>query len=243
MGTRRLGAVIARRLAAEGVPMAICYRSSPREAGELQQELQGMGAKVFLVQGDMTKEEDVQRVVTEAAAGLGGLRSVINLASGFEATPFAKLDSLAWDEGLAAAKGSYLLAAHGARKMMQNEGPTRGHIVFFSDWAAGETPYAGYLPYLTGKAAVTFMTKAFAVELAAYGILVNAVAPGPTIRPPDITEADWEADVVAHTPLKRESSSDDIAEIVATLLKSETITGETIRVDSGRHLAGPGVEA
>jgi enoyl-[acyl-carrier-protein] reductase (NADH) len=60
------------------------------------------------------------------------------------------------------------------------------------------------------------------------------------MRPPEISEESWQRDVLARAPLKRESSPDDIADLIVTLLKSETITGETIRVDSGRHLAGPG---
>ena len=93
---------------------------------------------------------------------------------------------------------------------------------------------------MASKASIDFMTRAFAVELSGNGILVNAIAPGPTMRPPDITESSWNQNVVSKAPLQRESSSSDIGEMVVTLLKSETITGETIRIDSGRHLAGPG---
>ena len=84
------------------------------------------------------------------------------------------------------------------------------------------------------------MTRAFAVELAPAGILVNAVLPGPTMRPPDITADTWEARLARDVPLGRESSADEIAELVVTLLKSETITGELIHVDSGLHVAGNG---
>ena len=94
---------------------------------------------------------------------------------------------------MADAKASYLVTLHAARAMMANEGPTRGHIVLFSDWAALHAPYRGYLPYMTSKAAITYMTRAFAAELAPSGILVNAIAPGPTMRAagpsPDLLEA------------------------------------------------------
>lgn len=242
VGTRRVGATVARRLSAENMPLAICYRSAVKEARLLQTEIEAVGGHVILLQGDMSVETDVQRVVSAAAEGLGGLWFTVNLASDFKAAPFHALDGQSWDRAMASAKASYLIALHGSRVMMRNEGITRGHVVLFSDWAAGQTPYKGYLPYLTAKAATDFMTRCFAAELAPHGILVNAIAPGPTLRPPDLSEQVWERDVLARTPLKRESSLEDIAEMVATLLKSETITGETIRVDSGRHLAGPGIE-
>lgn len=242
VGARRVGAVVARRVAAEGCPIAICYRQSSDEARGLRTAIEADGGHAILLQGDMAVEADVRRVVDGAAEGLGGLFSVINLASDFEAVPFGALDGSAWDRGMASAKWSYLLALYGARRMMLNSGPTRGHIILFSDWASLGTPYRGYLPYLTSKAAIDFMTRGFAVELAHHGILVNAIAPGPAMRPPDISEGVWQKEVLARTPLKRESSPEEMAEIVAALLKSETVTGETVRVDSGRHLAGPGLD-
>ena len=135
--------------------------------------------------------------------------------------------------------GNFLLTTAAARTLELNPGPNRGHIILFSDWAAKSTPYPGYIPYLTSKAAIDFMVKAFAVELAPKQILVNGIAPGPTIRPPEMPTEVWQTEVVNKAPLKRESSTEDIAEIIHVLLKSQTVTGEIVRVDSGRHLAGP----
>ena len=240
IGTRRIGAAVARRLAREGVNLAISYRRSKSEAESLKAELQSTVERVCLVQGDVGIEEESKRMVDVAAEELGDLSYVVNLASDYQRTPFSSLDAAAWNASCDAAKGSYLVAVYAARRMMANPGPTRGHILLFSDWAARETPYRDYLTYLTSKAAIDFMTRAFAVELASHGILVNAIAPGPTMRPPDISEGEWQSDVLDRAPLRRESSADEIAEMVVTLLKSESITGETVRVDSGRHLAGPG---
>lgn len=243
VGARRVGAVLARRMAQEGIHLAIGYRSSASEAESLRDSLASDGARVCIIQGDLSHEADVQSMVEQTVANLGDLSFVVNLASDFPRAPLPLLDSVAWDRAMSTAKGSYLLALHAARAMLLNSGPTRGHIVLFGDWAAGETPYREYLPYLTAKAAVQFMTRAFAAELASHGILVNVLAPGPTMRPADITEAEWHNDVLAQAPLRRESSADELAEFLITLLKSETITGETIRVDAGRHLAGPGNQA
>jgi NAD(P)-dependent dehydrogenase (short-subunit alcohol dehydrogenase family) len=240
VGTRRER--VAKRLAEEGVNLAIVYRRSKDEAESLQKAVSPLVNKTALMQADLSVEDDVRRIVEDAKLQLGGLHFVINLASDYPRATFETLDSDTWDRAMATAKSSFLLAVHAGRQLSQNPGNSRGHIVMFSDWAAGETPYIDYLPYLTAKAAVDFMTRGFANELAAQGIQVNSIAPGPTMRPPEISEQIWQDDVLAKAPLKRESSVEDIAEIIVALLKSETITGETIRIDSGRHLAGSGVE-
>ncbi len=238
VGAKRIGQGVALRLSQEGVNIAIGYRTSKEEAQALCEKVSANTERACVVQGDVAIEADVERMVGEASLKLGGgLFFVVDLASQFAWTPVRALDAAAWDTAMAEAKGSYLLAVHAARAMMKNPGPTRGHIIFFGDAAAGEHPYDNYLPYLTSKAAIQFMTRAFAVELGAHGILVNAIAPGPTIRPADIGAQDWEKRVIASTPLKRESSVEDIAEMVVTLLKSETITGECVRIDAGSHLA------
>ena len=240
VGAKRLGSVVAKRLAEEGVNLAISYRNSAKEAETLRSSVAGMVKRTTLIQGDLAIEDDVKRMVDSANTDLGNLSFVVNLASDYPKMPFNTLDAADWDTGMADAKGSYLLTLHASRVMENNLGPTRGHVILFGDSAAGEAPYTNYLPYLTAKAAVHFMTRAFAVELAAKGILVNTIAPGPTMRPPDIKESVWEQGIIARTPLRREASVAEMAELVVTILKSETITGETIRVDAGRHLSGLG---
>jgi NAD(P)-dependent dehydrogenase (short-subunit alcohol dehydrogenase family) len=232
-----VGSTLVRRLAREGVNIAIVYRRSRDEAEALASEVRQLTGKVVTLQADLTNEDDVSRLVGEAEAELGDLSYCINLAYDYPRVSVDDLDAAAWEKGLTGAKGTYLLAAHASRAMAKKDGATKGHLIFFGDWAAEETPYRDYLPYLTGKAAVHFMTRAFAVELASKGILVNAILPGPTERPPDLSERGWQI-ALEQTPLLRESSADDIAEMVTTLLRLETITGETIRVDSGRHVAG-----
>jgi NAD(P)-dependent dehydrogenase (short-subunit alcohol dehydrogenase family) len=236
-GTRRLGAGIVDRLARHGVHVALLYRNS-REAAEAQAEsARQRGVKAIALQADLTDEVQVATVVEQARKDLGNLSFSINLASDYPRVSLEHLDAKAWEAGMASARGTYLLAVHSARAMSWNDGPTRGHLIFFGDWAAEETPYLDYLPYLTGKAGVHFMTRGFGLELASRGMLVNAILPGPTQKPPGMSERGWQI-ALEQTPLGRESSDEDIAELVLTLLRLETITGETIRVDSGRHLAG-----
>ena len=236
VGAKRVGAVVARRLAQDGVNLAVAYRSSVAEAQSLVDSITTVDTA--LVQGDMSDEEQVIAIVDKTVESLGSLDYVVNLASDYPHAPFDSLDADAWVRAMDAAKGSYLLGVHSARQMRRNAGPNRGHILFFGDWAAEETPYTDYLPYLTAKAAIHFMTRCLAAEVAPFGVRVNAIAPGPTMRPPEIPIAVWNRDVAAKAPLQQESSAEDIAEIIATLIRTSSITGEIIRVDSGRHIRG-----
>ena len=79
------------------------------------------------------------------------------------------------------------------------------------------------------------LTEALALELAEDQILVNAVAPGPILAPPDLPEDEFAA-VEKATPLGRWGGAGAIAQAVAALVESDFVTGETVRVDGGRHL-------
>ena len=112
-----------------------------------------------------------------------------------------------------------------------------GRIVNFSDWIAksGRPRYRGFLPYYVAKAGVMALTEALALELAGDNILVNAVAPGPILPPPETTDEELRA-VERATPLGRWGGEVEIAKGVLAFLDSDFITGETLRVDGGRHL-------
>jgi NAD(P)-dependent dehydrogenase (short-subunit alcohol dehydrogenase family) len=112
-----------------------------------------------------------------------------------------------------------------------------GRIINIADWlAASRRPrYKGYLTYYVAKSAVIGLTEALALELAQDGILVNAVAPGPILAPEGITAEESES-VEKATPLGRWGGSNEIAKAVLALVDADFITGETVRVDGGRHL-------
>jgi NAD(P)-dependent dehydrogenase (short-subunit alcohol dehydrogenase family) len=112
-----------------------------------------------------------------------------------------------------------------------------GRIVNFSDWVArsGRPRYLGYLSYYVAKTAVIALTEALALELASDQILVNAIAAGPIVAPDGTTDEEFAA-VERATPLGRWGGELEIAKAVLALVESDFITGETIRVDGGRHL-------
>jgi NAD(P)-dependent dehydrogenase (short-subunit alcohol dehydrogenase family) len=112
-----------------------------------------------------------------------------------------------------------------------------GRIINFTDWvaASGRPRYPGYSPYYVAKAGVKALTETLALELAADQILVNAIAPGPILAPPEMTKEESDA-VVKSTPLGRWGGAEEIAKAVLFLVESDFVTGETIRVDGGRHI-------
>jgi len=109
--------------------------------------------------------------------------------------------------------------------------------VNFSDWVArsGRPRYVGYLTYYVAKAAIVALTEALALELAPDQILVNAVAPGPIVAPEGTSDEAF-AQVERATPLGRWGGEMEIAKAVLALVDTDFMTGETIRVDGGRHL-------
>src|SRR6266704_2985026 len=130
-------------------------------------------------------------------------------------------------------KSAYLLAL-AAAPLMRRHGD--GRIVNFADWlpASGRPRYRGYLPYYVSKAGVVGLTESLALELAP-SILVNAIAPGPILKPPGFSAA-GDREVRKATPLGRWGGPFEIARAVLFLVETEFVTGETLRVDGGRHL-------
>ena len=111
-----------------------------------------------------------------------------------------------------------------------------GRIINFADWlpASGRPRYRGFVPYYASKAAVVALTESLALELAP-DVLVNAIAPGPILAPPDLTPND-NTEVMEATPLRRWGGAVEIAKAVLFLVDSDFVTGECLRVDGGRHL-------
>jgi NAD(P)-dependent dehydrogenase (short-subunit alcohol dehydrogenase family) len=149
--------------------------------------------------------------------------------------PFEALGAAQWDAVVNVDLRAAFLCAHAAAPHMRAQG--RGRIIMFSDWiaASGRPRYKGFLPYYVAKAGVVALAEALALELAADNILVNAIAPGPIVAPPGTTDEESRA-VEQATPLGRWGGEGEIVKAVLALVDSDFITGETLRVDGGRHV-------
>jgi NAD(P)-dependent dehydrogenase (short-subunit alcohol dehydrogenase family) len=234
-GGKRIGAVIATTLAKAGVDIALVYNRSLAEASETESAIKGLGRRARLVQADVTHERACADAVSTTVRELGRLDILINMASLYASKPFSELTAADWDRQLAVDLRATFLFAHAAAPAMKKAGG--GRIINFSDWvAASARPrYPGYTPYYVAKAGVKALTETLALELAADQILVNAIAPGPILAPPEMSQEERDS-VVKSTPLGRWGGEEEIAKAVMFLINSDFVTGETIRVDGGRHV-------
>lgn len=234
-GGARLGDAVAVALADLGADVAFVYRASPDAAERAAGSVRARGRRALTFHADLADPLDCSATVNEAAAALGRLDVLVNMASIYRQVPFGDLDAGQWDRQMAVDLRAAFLTSMAAVPHMRTQGG--GRIVNFTDWiaASGRPRYPGYLPYYVAKAGVKALTEALALELAPDRILVNAVAPGPIV-PPAGTTADEHAAVERATPLGRWGGAAEIAKAVAFLCESDFVTGETIRVDGGRHV-------
>lgn len=235
-GGRRIGAAVAVDLASRGADIAIAYNRSEREARETVARAAASGRKAIALQADLSDPAQCQRLVDQAATQLGRLDILINMASVYRSVPLGETDAAAWDAVIDVDLRASFLCSQAAVPHMRHTGEG-GRIINFADWLAvsGRPRYKGFLPYYVAKHGVIGLTEALALELAPEKILVNAVAPGPILAPPG-TSAEESAAVEAATPLGRWGGEIEIVKAVAFLLASDFVTGETIRVDGGRHV-------
>ncbi len=234
-GGRRLGAAVALALAERGADVAVTYRRSAAAAADTVAAIRASGVRGEAIEADLAEAAACGRAVDQAARAFGRLDVLVHVASVYRAKPLAELTAADWDAPLAVDLRAAFLCAQAAVPHMRAAGG--GRIVTFADWvaASGRPRYRGYLPYYVAKAGVVALTEALALELARDGILVNAVAPGPILPPSDLDGAEA-AEVVRETPLGRWGGESAIVQAVLFLVETDFVTGETLRVDGGRHL-------
>lgn len=234
-GGKRIGAVVARALAGRGVDVALAYARSHAEADRAAESVRAAGRRAIVIQADLSQPDACDAVVRSTVDALGRLDILINMASLYEKQAFEDLTADDWNAALDVDVRAAFLCARAAVPHMKTRGG--GRIISFSDWTAksGRPRYEGFLTYYVAKSAVIALTEALALELAKHNILANAIAPGPILAPPEMTSDELHA-IEQATPLGRWGGEAEIVTAVLALLDSDFITGETIRVDGGRHL-------
>ena len=234
-GGKRIGAVVATALATRGMDVALVYHRSRDQAEAVAASIRASGRRALTLHADLSNADACAALVTRAAASLGRLDVLVNMASVYAASSLDATDADVWASVMDVDLRASFLCARAAVPHMRAAGG--GRIVNCADWiaASGRPRYPGYLAYYVAKKAVIGLTEALALELAPDNILVNAVAPGPILAPEGSTPGQVAA-VEAATPLGRWGGEAEIAKAVLFCLESDFMTGETVRVDGGRHV-------
>ncbi len=231
---RRVGRSIALACARAGADVVVHCRRS-REAAEsvVGQIIDETGQRAWLVQGDHSKRIDVERMVLEIQDQAGGLTGLVNSAAIFPRIKFEETTDGDFQEVIASNLFGPFICSQLALPMLRENSP--GRIVNITDWAVGRT-YRNYSAYMAAKGGLATLTQALARELAP-DVLVNAVAPGAVLEPPDLSD-DLRRKIVAKIPLGKWGAPEDIAEAVVYLLGATYVTGQTLTIDGGRTIGG-----
>jgi len=234
-GARRIGASIARTLHAAGYRIVLHYRSSAKEAEQLQESLQGTGGNsCTLLQADLNQMADIQRLAQQSVDSFGRLDLLVNNASSFYPTPMGTATEQQWDDLFASnAKAPFFLSQALSDALQQHQGA----IINVADIHAAK-PLREHTIYCMAKAANVMLTQSLAKELAPR-VRVNGIAPGAILWPENEAELDQKGQqkILDQVPLQRPGTPEDIAATVLFLARENRyITGQIIPVDGGRTL-------
>ncbi len=233
--TGGIGQAICRQLAEDGFDIAIHYHTNKQAATRMRDTLMTLGSRCVTCSADITDEHQTAIMVEHVSRKLDGLTLLVNCAT--IKIPTIRFASLDWQDVQSHidtnVRGMFNLAKHVVPIF---ETRKYGKIITFTTQAI-ETPSAGWLPYITAKAALQGFSRALAVEVAPKGITVNMISPGMTDTEliADIPEKNRLL-VASKAPLRRLASPGDIAGVVSFLAssKADYLTGETIRVNGGQ---------
>lgn len=235
-GNGGLGQRICHALAREGASLAVMYAQSRDQAESVARDLAArhqIAVKAF--QCDITSDTDVSRLVGDVRAHFGRLDILVNDAAFNKAIPFQDLDSLTmevWDKILAVNLTGPMRLSKAVAPLMKAGG--RGRIVNISS-VAGLGPTGSSIAYAVSKAGLNHLTKCMAVALAPE-VLVNCVAPGllEGTRATSNLRAEQIERASSQSLLRRAADKDDCADMVVTMCRTETMTGQTVVIDAGR---------
>ena len=232
-GAHRVGRSIALALAREGTHVAITYHASADEAQQTVAEIEACGVGGLAVGCDQSDPTQVAAVFDAVRVQWGRLNILVNSAAIMQQKPFLDITPQDWDATLGInLTGPFLFSQHAGR-MMLAQSAQGGIIINIAD-EAGLTPWPRYVHHSISKAGVIMLTRAAALALAP-NVRVNAIAPGPVLKPEGWSDERWET-LRPSTPLDRLGSPQDVVEAVLYVIRAEFVTGHVLVVDGGRML-------
>ena len=226
----RMGAVIAKKLSGPNVEIVIHYNKSKLNAEKLQKELKKNKTKVWLIKGDLSKENDLKKIIQFAKSKLKYFDCLINNASLFENDNLKNFTSKSWDNHL---NVNLKAPAFLTKEFAKNIKGKNNNIINIIDQRVFKlTPF--FTSYTLSKTGLYTLTKTSAMSLAP-NIRVNGIAPGPTIKNKRQTDKHFKKQYLA-TPLKQQVDVREICNAVDFFIKNSSITGQVLAIDSGQNL-------
>ncbi|HQR31492.1 MAG TPA: glucose 1-dehydrogenase [Blastocatellia bacterium] len=231
-----IGRAIAVRFAQEGADVVINYNRGAKGAEEALAEIEAAGRRGLIVQADLGKVSDIQRLVNTAVEHFGRLDVLVNNAGLETHAPFWDVTEDDYDKVLNVnLKGVFFASQEFVRHLRQTERP--GKIVNISS-VHEELPFPNFTAYCASKGGVKMMTRNLAVELGALGINVNNIAPGAIETPINTKLLNDPAKLgalLSQVPLGRLGQTADVASVAVFLASEDAnyVTGSTYYVDGG----------
>lgn len=234
-GGRRIGRTVARTLAEHGVGIVTSYRRSAEEAEAVVDECRNLGVPALAVRADVASREQVERAVAEVRRTFSAIHILVNMASVYRPVGLEEITAQDWEENW----GAHVLGSFWPAQALAAIMPPGSHIVNVADACVTARMRKRNLPYQVSKAAVSALTRAMAVELAPYGIFVNAIAPGPILPPEDFPPQSWQR-IREKSPVRYAVSDQEAVEqfalLVLYLCLTTAATGHTFPLDLGENL-------
>ena len=231
-----IGEAIAIRLGSEGASVVVDYLSHPDAANETKGKIEAAGSKAITVQADVTKPDQVQKMVEQAYAELGGCDILVNNAGVEKHAPFWEATEADYDLVLGTnLKAAFFLTQRFVQKLMEAKKP--GRVINISS-VHEDMVFPNFASYCAAKGGMRMLMRDLAMELGPYGITVNNVAPGAINTPINASLLENKPQLEAllrNIPLGRLGTTDDVSGVVAFLASDEGayVTGSTYFVDGG----------
>jgi len=237
-GSQGIGAAIALELAREGANVCLTYRKHEEEAQKYADKIRGLGHKALAVKCDIASFTDASATVQAATESFGSLQILVNNAGMNWDGVSWKMTEEQWDRVIEVnLKGYFNFIRHTAPIFKEQK---YGKIINITS-INGLRGKFGQMNYSASKAGIVGLTKALSKELGAFGVNVNAVAPG-LIETAMLRESEARDKIIdlamAEIVLKRVGQPEDLAYVVSFLAsdKARHITGEVIKVDGGQYI-------
>ncbi len=229
-GAARVGAAIAKGLAADGWTIIIHYFRSEDKAQNLADILKADGAKAAIIQGNLSVSQECDSLIARASELVGEpISALINNASTFKDDGARSMSRATYDYHMGAnLHAPLILSQHFAAQAMAG-----ASIINMIDQRVFK-PNPLFFSYSLSKAGLYWATKTMAQAFAP-DIRVNGIGPGPVLQNSGQTEAEFEKEA-SETLLGHSSPPDAILQAVRYLLEASSVTGQMIAVDSGQHL-------